>query len=100
MYEEDLALNNLQWLICYKTQPNQNQNLQNIPADFSHVPFRMVSILLISSSSILSSSFLRPVPIAPTKSGITVTFIFHYFFSSLTKCTYLFRFSCSFTFAE
>ena len=23
MYKEDLALNNLQWLICDKTQPNQ-----------------------------------------------------------------------------
>ena len=23
MYEEDLVLNNLQWLICHKTQPNQ-----------------------------------------------------------------------------
>ena len=23
MYEEDLALNNQQWLICHKTQPNQ-----------------------------------------------------------------------------
>ena len=23
MYKEDLALNNLQWLICQKTQPNQ-----------------------------------------------------------------------------
>ena len=23
MYKEDLALNNLQWLICYKTKPNQ-----------------------------------------------------------------------------
>ena len=22
MYKEDLALNNLQWLICLKTQPN------------------------------------------------------------------------------
>ena len=22
IYEEDLALNNLQWLICHKTQPN------------------------------------------------------------------------------
>ena len=22
MYKEDLALNNLQWLICYKPQPN------------------------------------------------------------------------------
>ena len=23
MYKGDLALNNLQWLICHKTQPNQ-----------------------------------------------------------------------------
>ena len=23
MYKEGLALNNLQWLICYETQPNQ-----------------------------------------------------------------------------
>ena len=23
MYKEDLALNNLQWLICHKTQSNQ-----------------------------------------------------------------------------
>ena len=23
MYQEDLALNNLQWLICHKIQPNQ-----------------------------------------------------------------------------
>ena len=23
MYKEDLSLNNLQWLICHKTQPNQ-----------------------------------------------------------------------------
>ena len=26
MYKEDLALNNLQWLICHKTQPNQLRN--------------------------------------------------------------------------
>ena len=25
MYKEDLALNNLQWLICHKTQPNQTK---------------------------------------------------------------------------
>ena len=23
MYKQDLALNNLHWLICHKTQPNQ-----------------------------------------------------------------------------
>ena len=25
MYKEDLVLNNLQWLICHKTQPNQTK---------------------------------------------------------------------------
>ena len=25
MYQEDLALNNLQWLICNKTKPNQTK---------------------------------------------------------------------------
>ena len=25
MYKEDLALNNQQWLICHKTQPNQTK---------------------------------------------------------------------------
>ena len=25
MYEEDLALSNLQWLICHKTKPNQTK---------------------------------------------------------------------------
>ena len=26
VYKEDLALNNLQWLICHKTQPNQTKS--------------------------------------------------------------------------
>ena len=30
MYKEDLALNNLQWLICHKTKPNVS-NLLNMP---------------------------------------------------------------------
>ena len=25
MYEEDMALNNLQWMICHKIQPNQTK---------------------------------------------------------------------------
>ena len=25
MYKEDLALNNLQWLICHKTKPNHTK---------------------------------------------------------------------------
>ena len=38
MYKEDLALNNLQWLICHKTQPNQtkqNQIVDNAQNTFS-----------------------------------------------------------------
>ena len=34
MYKEDLALNNLQWLICHKTKSNQT-NLQYISLSFS-----------------------------------------------------------------
>ena len=30
MYKEDLALNNLQWLICHKTQLNQIKYIQYI----------------------------------------------------------------------
>ena len=30
MYKEDLALSNLQWLICHKTQPNQILYIQYI----------------------------------------------------------------------
>ena len=26
MYNEDLALNNLQWLICHKTKPNETKS--------------------------------------------------------------------------
>ena len=25
MYKEDLAINNLKWLICHKTKPNQTK---------------------------------------------------------------------------
>ena len=25
MYKQDLVLNNLQWLVCHKTQPNQTK---------------------------------------------------------------------------
>ena len=27
MYKQDFALNNLQWLICYKTKPKQNKGV-------------------------------------------------------------------------
>ena len=30
MFKEDLVLNKLQWLICYKTKPNQTKPNQNL----------------------------------------------------------------------
>ena len=30
MYKEDLVLNNQQWLICYKTQPNSTKPNNNV----------------------------------------------------------------------
>ncbi len=30
MYKEDLALNNLQWLICHKTQQNQKDVISEL----------------------------------------------------------------------
>ena len=33
MYKDDLALNNLQWLICYKTQPNPTKPVRVQPMD-------------------------------------------------------------------
>ena len=30
MHKHDLALNNLQWLICHKTQPTEMDNLKKI----------------------------------------------------------------------
>ena len=37
MYILDLALNNLQWLICHKTKPNQTKNFASPTAVFRKV---------------------------------------------------------------
>ena len=42
----DLALNNLQWLICHKTKPNQTKNLVT---RISERPFSLNWLLLVSS---------------------------------------------------
>ena len=44
------------------------------------------------------SNLLKTVPSAPTTNGITVTFIFHRYFSSLARSKYLSIFSISFIF--
>ena len=35
MYKKDLALNNLQWLICHRIKPNQLSGVSNCSALFS-----------------------------------------------------------------
>ena len=61
----------------------------------------MVSTLpLISKFSSPCTNPLVIVPGAPITIGITVTFIFHSFFSSLARCWYLSLFSFSFSFTQ
>ena len=38
MYKEDLALNNLQWLICHKTKPNHTERNPQIFLEFEKLP--------------------------------------------------------------
>ena len=51
MYKEDLALNNLHWLICHKTKPNQTKPnsigpvgrvFANGPRDRGSIPGRVI----------------------------------------------------------
>ena len=53
---------------------------------------------LISKSSSPFTNSLGIVPSAPTTIGITVTFMFHSFFSSIARSRYLSLFSSSFNF--
>ena len=49
----DLALNNLQWLMCHKTKPNQfAQSLFQVPDNYSFIPKKYRAKLI---------SFLYPV---------------------------------------
>ena len=48
MYKEDLALNNLQWLICHKTQPNPTQlNDEKINATIRHCQIILQSSIYV-----------------------------------------------------
>ena len=98
-----MAQENLKWLICHKTKPNQpkkhegsyaiaqikpcknlglqdsieysSRSLLSILADFSSAVVSMVSILLISCSPSLFYRPLRTVPKAPDTIVIIVIFI-------------------------
>ena len=87
VYKMDLALNNLQWLICHKkhkpnqTKPIMSRTLLSIQIYLNNAVVCMVSILsLISTSSNLFSKTFWTIPITPFKISLTVTLIFHSFF--------------------
>ena len=77
--------------------PHVSRTFLSILADFSNVVVWMVLILsLILNSSSLLSKPLGIIPSAPTIIGITVTLIFHSFFTSLVRSKYFSVFSISF----
>ena len=51
MYKEDLALNNLQWLICHKTKPNETKIFDS-PSYFVHT-FLIIYYHIFSGVSVL-----------------------------------------------
>ena len=79
--------------------PQVSRTLLSILTDFCSTVFRMVSILpLISSLLSLFLIFLQTVLSALSRIGITVTIMFHNFFSSPARSRYLSTFLPSFTF--
>ena len=90
------------WLFFHWSQSDSksHQGLFYLSQQISAVLWSVwFSILpLISSSWNLFSGFLVNVPRAPTIIRITITFMFHSFFSSRARCGYLSSFSFHFIF--
>ena len=71
MYELDLALNNLQWLICHKTKPNQIlymykgdlslNNLANGPGDLGSIPGRVIpkTLKMVLDTTLLNTQHYK-----------------------------------------
>ena len=79
--------------------PQISRTLLSILADLNNAVIWIVLILpQISNSAILFSKSLRANSSAPTKTDITVIFLFLSFFSSQARSKYLFILSLSFIF--
>ena len=114
----DLALNNLQRLICHKTQQTKPSSVGSCPTFPSsnphykrpsgHCPSSQYSGVLnnvlawmVSTrppTSKSSSPFSNPLVTVPKAPITIVTFMFHSFFNSLARSRYLSFFSNSFRF--
>ena len=84
------------WSLSDNKSPQVSRTLFSILIDLNN---DVVFICPLISKS--SSAFINPfgvVPIAPITIGITVSFMFHWFFSSLARSRYLFLFSLYFNF--
>ena len=72
--------------------------LLSILVDLNTVVWMFSTCPHISKSFSPCTNHLVTVPSAPITNGITVTLMFHSFFSSLARSRYLYLFSLSFTF--
>ena len=87
------------WCLNDSKSPQVSRTLLTIQADLNNAIVWMVSTLpFISKSSSLFINPLVTVPKIPITVGIIVTFMFHSFFISLEKSSYLSFFSFSFNF--
>ena len=87
------------WSLSDIKSPEVSWTLLSILAVFKNAVVWMVSTRpLISKSSSPFNNPLTTVPRTPIIFGITVTFMFHSFFNSLIKSSYLSSFSLSFNF--
>ena len=57
MYKENLELNNLQWLICHKTQPSQTKQLTQCLFTFTHTPL-FVFYAMLNPSCLFNAKFI------------------------------------------
>ena len=90
----------LYWSLTESKSSHVSRTLLSILADLNNAVVWMVSTCsLISKSSSPCTNYLVTIPSAPITISITVTFMFHSFFSSLARCRYVSLFSLPFSFS-
>ena len=55
MYERDLALNNIQWLICDKTKPNLTSLIQIICSQLYGIKYSYLILIIYTQLCMVSS---------------------------------------------